>query len=140
MYFFRLKKKSLSPHVTSVSLPLIKTISHFFMQSLIQTMQNEVVSQFRPHAKSSPPLKNSILTSILTFLNLDFSAKCPFLAFKCHPDAFLVKYYFTGCLGCPTDGESGPWGKDATPGLKMSPTMPKTDSRSFFNYILKFSI
>ena len=66
--------------------------------------------------------------------------KCPILALKCHSKALLAKYCLTGCSGCLNDGESGPLGKNATLGFKMSPTMPKMDSGSFFYYILKFLI
>ena len=77
---------------------------------------------------------------ILTFLNLDFSAFYPILAFKCYYDAFLAEWWLSGSSGYLIGGGSGPWGKDVAPGLKMSPTMPKKDSESLFYYILKFSI
>ena len=74
------------------------------------------------------------------FYYFGFYAICPFLALKCHFEAFLAEWWLLGCFDCLIDGESGPWGKDAAPGLKMSPTIPKTDSGPHFYYILKFSI
>ena len=81
----------------------------------------------------------SFLT-INKILILTFAAFNPILAFKCYFGAQLAEYFLMGCSGFSTDGESGSWGKDAAPGLKMSPTMPKMDSWSLFFYILKFSI
>ena len=44
------------------------------------------------------PSHPTIKKLILTFLNLDFSAFYPILAFKCYYDAFLAKYCLTGAL------------------------------------------
>ena len=83
-----------------------------------------------------------IIIKIMIFDFLIILTKCQNAHFsiKMSSYAFLAKYCLTGCSGCSTNGESGPWSKDAALNLKMNPTMLKTDSGSFIFYILNFLI
>ena len=125
------------PHVTFLSWNYITSFNPKFNVPC----DLKWVVRLMAHMPCHPPLiKNQIWLWNWLFLNLDFSAFCPILALKCYSKALLAKYCLTGCFGWPSDGESDTWGEDVAPSLKLSPTMPKTDSKSHFYYILKFSI
>ena len=104
-----LSHSSLHSNGDSVSLPHVISFYEIISnQTLNQIVCHVTLKRIVTHMATCQvtiyPLKNSNLTFNLTFLNLDFIAFCPILAFKCYFGAQLTEWWLLGCFCWPSHG------------------------------------
>ena len=108
----------------------------FEIQTLNQSLTSIMVEEGRKLMGTHMPSHHTIKIFNFDFFEyFDQVPKCSLLAFKCYSDALLAEWWLSGCFGRLKLSESGPWGKDAASGLKMSPTTQKMDpDHTFFTF------